>query len=36
MAIIRDRERAVAVFAAFLPLAVGVGFVLVELISGYP
>jgi cyanate permease len=36
MAIIRDRERAVTVFAALVPLVVGVGFVLVELISGNP
>ena len=34
MAIIRDRERAVTVFAALLPLVVGVAFVLAELISG--
>jgi hypothetical protein len=36
MAIIRDRERAVTVFAALVPLVVGVGFVLAELISGNP
>ena len=36
MAIIRDRERAVSVFAALVPLIVGVGFVLAELISGNP
>jgi hypothetical protein len=36
MAIIRDRERAVTVFAAVVPLAVGVAFVLAELISGNP
>jgi hypothetical protein len=36
MAIIRDRERAVTVFAAVVPFAVGVAFVLAELISGNP
>ena len=35
-AIIRDRERAVTVFMALVPLVVGVGFVLVEVISGNP
>jgi hypothetical protein len=34
LAIIRDRERALTVFAALLPLVVGVAFVLAELISG--
>ena len=36
MAIIRHRERAVTVFAALVPLAIGVAFVLAELISGNP
>jgi hypothetical protein len=36
MAIIRDRERAVTVVAALMPLAVGVGFVLAQLIGGNP
>ena len=36
MAVIRDRERAVTVFAALLPLVVGVAFVLAELITGNP
>ena len=36
VAIIRDRERAVTVFMALVPLVVGVGFVLVEVISGNP
>ena len=36
MAIVRDRERAVTVFAAFVPLAIALGFVLAELISGNP
>ena len=34
LAIIRDRERAVTLFAAVLPLVVAVAFVLVELITG--
>jgi hypothetical protein len=34
LAIIRNRERAMTVFAALLPLVVGVAFVLAELISG--
>ena len=34
--IIRDRERAVTVLAALVPTVVGVGFVLVELVSGNP
>lgn len=34
VAILRDRERALSVFAAFLPLAVAVAFVLAELIAG--
>jgi hypothetical protein len=33
-AIIRDRDRAVTVFAAVLPLVVAVAFVLVEVITG--
>jgi ABC-type Na+ efflux pump permease subunit len=33
-AIVRDRERAVTVIAAVLPLAIAVAFVLAELISG--
>jgi hypothetical protein len=36
MAIIHDRERAVTVFAALVPLAIGVAFVLAELITGNP
>jgi hypothetical protein len=36
MAIVRERERAVAVFAALVPLAIAVGFVLSQLISGNP
>jgi hypothetical protein len=36
MAIVRDRERAVTVFAALVPLAIAVAFVLAELISGSP
>jgi hypothetical protein len=36
MAIVRDRERAVTVFAAVVPLLIAVAFVLVELISGNP
>ena len=36
MAIVRDRERAVTVFAALLPLAIAVTFVLAELITGDP
>ena len=36
MAIVRERERAVTVFAALVPLAIAVGFVLAELISGNP
>jgi hypothetical protein len=36
MAIVRDRERAVTVFAALLPLAIAVAFVLAELITGNP
>ena len=36
MAIIRERERAVTVFAALVPLAIAVAFVLAELISGNP
>jgi hypothetical protein len=35
-AVIRDRERAVTVFAALLPLVVGVAFVLAEVITGNP
>jgi hypothetical protein len=34
VAILRDRERALSVFAAVLPLAVAVAFVLAELIAG--
>ena len=34
MAIVRDRERAVTVFAALAPLAVAVAFVLAELLAG--
>jgi hypothetical protein len=33
-AIVRDRERAVTVFAALVPFAIAVAFVLAELISG--
>ena len=36
LAIVRDRERAVTVFAALLPLAIAVTFVLAELITGDP
>jgi hypothetical protein len=36
IAIVRDRERAVIVFAALVPLAIAVAFVLAELISGNP
>jgi hypothetical protein len=36
MAIIRDRERAVTVFAALVPLLIGVGFLLAQLITGSP
>lgn len=36
MAIVRERERAVIVFAALMPLAIAVAFVLAELISGNP
>ena len=36
MAIIRDRERALTVFVALLPLVIAVAFLLVELISGKP
>jgi hypothetical protein len=36
MAIIRERERAMTVFAALVPLAIAVAFVLAELISGNP
>ncbi len=36
MAIIRDRERAPTVFAALVPLAIAVAFVLAEVITGNP
>ena len=36
MAIVRSRERAVSVFAAFVPLVIGVAFLLTELITGNP
>lgn len=36
IAIVRDRERAVIVFAALVPLAIAVGFMVAELISGNP
>jgi hypothetical protein len=36
MAIIRDRERAVTVLAALVPLAITVAFVLAELIIDNP
>jgi hypothetical protein len=36
MAVVRDRERAVSVFAAVVPLIIAVAFVLAELISGNP
>jgi hypothetical protein len=36
MAIVRERERGVTVFAALVPLAIAVGFVLSQLISGNP
>lgn len=35
-AIVRRRERAVTVFAAVIPLAIAVAFVLTELITGSP
>lgn len=36
MAIVRERERAVTVFAALVPLAIAVAFALAELITGSP
>ena len=36
MAIVRDRERAVTVFAALAPLAIALAFVLAESITGNP
>ena len=36
VAIIRDRERALTVFVALVPLVIAVAFLLVELISGNP
>lgn len=36
VAIIRDREHALTVFAAVVPFAIAVGFVLAESISGNP
>ena len=36
VAIVRDRERALSVFAALAPLVIGVAFVLAESISGNP
>lgn len=36
MAVVRDRERAVTVFAAVVPLVIAVAFVLAELVSGNP
>ena len=36
MAIVRERERAVTVFAALVPIAIAVAFVLVQLITGSP
>ncbi len=36
LAIIRDRDRAVTVFAAVVPVAIAVAFTLAELISGNP
>jgi hypothetical protein len=36
LAIVRDRERAVTVFAAVVPLVVAVAFVVAELIGGNP
>jgi hypothetical protein len=36
IAIVRDRERAVTVFAALAPLAIGLGFLLAQLITGSP
>lgn len=35
-AVVRDRERAVTVFAALLPLVIAVAFVLTELLTGTP
>lgn len=36
VAVLRDHERAVSVFAALVPLAIPVAFVLAELITGNP
>lgn len=36
MAIIRDRERALTVFVALLPVVIALAFLLVELLSGQP
>ena len=36
LAIIRDHERALTVFAALVPLAIAVAFVLAEVITGNP
>jgi hypothetical protein len=36
MAIVRDGERALSVFAALVPVAIAVAFVLADLISGSP
>lgn len=36
MAIVRERERALTVFLALVPLVIAVAFVLVQLISGTP
>ena len=36
IAIIRDRERALTVFVALVPLVIALAFLLVELISGNP
>jgi hypothetical protein len=36
VAIVRDRERAVTVFAALAPVAIAVAFALAELVTGNP
>jgi hypothetical protein len=36
LAIVRDRERAVTVFAALAPVAIAVAFALAELVTGNP
>jgi hypothetical protein len=36
LAVVRDRERGLAVFAAVVPLAIAVAFVVAQLVSGNP